>query len=375
MSISTAPQFKHFQVPERLLMGPGPSNISTSVEKALGQPLIGHLDPQFLVLMNEVQEMLQYAFQTKNKLTIPVSGTGSAGMEAIFANLVEPGDKVLVCQNGLFSGRMVEMIEKLGGNVATIQKPWGEVFSKEEIAKKMDEEKPQFLALVHAETSTGAQQPMDGIGEIAASHGALMIMDCVTSLAGTPVKIDEWGVDAAYSGTQKCLSVPPGLSPITISERASKKIADRKSKIPTWYLDLSKVASYWGSERAYHHTAPISMNYALHEGLREVCEEGLENRWHRHMENHLYLAERLGKMGFKFVAAKENRLPQLNAVYIPEQYNDAAVRSRLLEDFQIEIGGGLGEFKGKVWRIGLMGETSKKENVDRLIEALNSCLA
>lgn len=339
----------------------------------MATPLLGHLDPEFVKIMNETQQMLRYVFQTKNNLTLPVSGTGSAGMETCVVNLIEPGDTMLVCVNGVFGQRMADVAGRAGAKVETIQRPWGQVFEPDEIAAAAKRIRPKVIGIVHAETSTGAWQPMDQLGRIAHDNGSLLLMDCVTSLAGVPVLLDEWGIDAAYSGTQKCLSCPPGLSPVSFSPRAAEVIKSRKTKVQSWYLDMSMVERYWGDERFYHHTAPISMNYALREALRLVCEEGLEARWARHARNHSNLKAGLKTLGIDYAAQEGHQLPQLNAVMIPAGVEDLPVRKKLLSDFGIEIGGGLGDFKGKVWRIGLMGHASRAENVLLFLAALEKC--
>ena len=362
--------------PRRILMGPGPSDTHPRVLAALAQPTVGHLDPYFLKIMNEVQSMLREVFQTSNPLTIAVSGTGSAGMETCVVNLVSPGDRMVVGVNGVFGGRMKDVAERAGAIVHAMQRPFGEVFTLEEIEKAVKTHKPQVVGIVHAETSTGACQPMEGIAKIVHDAGAVLIMDCVTSLGGRPVRIDDWGVDAAYSGTQKCLSCPPGLSPLTFGPRALERLDARETKVQSWYLDLSMVRNYWAeSSRIYHHTAPINMNYGLHEALRVVLEEGLEARFARHLKNHYALRAGLTALDIQFAVAEEHRLPMLNAVFIPEGVDDVEVRSRLLNAFGIEIGAGLGPMKGKTWRIGLMGETSCPRNVLNFLAALENCLA
>jgi alanine-glyoxylate transaminase/serine-glyoxylate transaminase/serine-pyruvate transaminase len=361
--------------PRRLLMGPGPSDTHPRVLAALAQPTVGHLDPYFLKIMNEVQAMLRLVFQTENQLTLAVSGTGSAGMETCVVNLVEPGDRFVVCVNGVFGGRMRDVAERAGANVLAIERPFGEVFTLEELKRAIDQHKPQVVGIVHAETSTGACQPMEGVADLVHDAGALLIMDCVTSLGGRPVCVDAWEIDAAYSGTQKCLSCPPGLSPVTFSPRALARLDARKTKVQSWYLDMSMVRNYWAeSSRVYHHTAPINMNFALHEALRVVLEEGLEARFARHLKNHMALRAGLNALGIEFAVAEEHRLPMLNAVLIPNGVDDAAVRGRLLHEFGIEIGAGLGPMKGKTWRIGLMGETSSPRNVLLFLAALENCL-
>jgi len=361
--------------PRRILMGPGPSDIPPRVLAALGAPTVGHLDPYFLRIMDETQTMLRQVFETQNRLTIAVSGTGSAGMETCVVNLVEPGDRVLIGVNGVFGGRMAEVARRCGAEVTVIERPFGEVFTSDEIARATAAHRPRIVGLVHAETSTGALQPLEEIAGIVHDAGALLLVDCVTSLGGLPVEIDRWGVDAAYSGTQKCLSCPPGLAPVTFSPRAEQAIQQRRTKIASWYLDTSLIANYWSDKsRAYHHTAPINMNYALHEALRAVLEEGLPARHARHRRNHLALRAGLEALGIEFAVAEPHRLPMLNAVTIPAGVDDKAVRGRLLSEFGIEIGGGLGPMAGKTWRIGLMGETSQPRNVLLFLAALESCL-
>ena len=360
--------------PTRTLMGPGPSDIAPSVLSAMAAPTVGHLDPYFLKVMDEVQTMLRQLFQTENSLTFAVSGTGSAGMETCIANLIEPGDKIVIGVNGVFGGRMCDVAERYGAEVTRLERPFGEVFSSAEIEVAVKEVQPKVVALVHAETSTGALQPLEEISQLVHDNGAMLLIDCVTSLGGLPVKIDEWNIDAAYSGTQKCLSCPPGLAPVTFSPRAQEAINSRQQKVQSWYLDTTMLSSYWGSDRAYHHTAPINANYGLHEALRLLLEEGLENRFTRHKENHLALRAGLEALGLEYLVAEEYRLPMLNSVSIPEGVDDATVRKQLLNDFNIEIGGGLGPLKGKAWRIGLMGEACSKSNVLLFLAALEQCL-
>jgi alanine-glyoxylate transaminase / serine-glyoxylate transaminase / serine-pyruvate transaminase len=361
--------------PRRILMGPGPSDISPRVLQALAAPTVGHLDPYFLQIMNETQQMLRQVFRTENPLTMSVSGTGSAGMEACVVNLVEPGDRMVVCVNGVFGTRMADVATRCGAEVTTIERPFGEVFTPEEVEEIVKRVKPKVVGIVHAETSTGALQPLEEISRIVHDHGALLLVDCVTSLGGLPVEIDGWQIDAAYSGTQKCLSCPPGLAPVTFSPRAVEVMDARKSKVASWYLDMSMVRNYWSDKsRAYHHTAPINMNYGLHEALRIVLEEGLDARFDRHRQNHLALRAGLEALGVDFAVAREHRLPMLNAVRIPDGVDDKQVRSQLLSEYGIEIGGGLGPLAGKNWRIGLMGETSTRRNVLMFLAALEASL-
>ncbi len=372
-------QFRHtigqLDMPPRLLLGPGPSNAHPRVLQALGMRQVGHLDPAFIKLMNEVQDLLRYAWQTENKLTIPVSGTGSAAMEATLANLVEPGDVVLVGVNGFFGLRLVDMAGRYGADMRQIEKPWGEVFELDELKTAVAQHRPTILALVHAETSTGACQPLDGVGDLCREHDCLLLVDTVTSLGGVPLLLDEWQVDAAYSGSQKCLSCPPGISPFTLGPRAVEKLSRRKTKVANWYLDMSLVGQYWGSERTYHHTAPINMNYALREALRLVAEEGLAARWQRHRETAVYFWQGLAELGLDCHVAEPYRLPSLTTVRVPDGVDPKAVTGRLLSEYNIEIANGLGQLAGKVWRVGLMGFNSRKENAALLLAALREVLA
>jgi alanine-glyoxylate transaminase/serine-glyoxylate transaminase/serine-pyruvate transaminase len=355
-------------------MGPGPSDVDPRVLAALCAPTVGHLDPYFLKIMDELQGMLRQVFRTQNRLTLAVSGTGSAGMETCVANLIEPGDKMVVGVNGVFGGRMADVAARCGAEVIKIERPFGEVFDPAEIEAAMKTHRPKVVGLVNAETSTGAYQPMPEIAKIVHAHGGLVVMDCVTSLAGMPVEIDGWDIDAAYSGTQKCLSCPPGLAPVTFGDRAVAALDARKTKVQSWYLDLQMVKEYWGGSRAYHHTAPINMNYGLHAALHCVLEEGLEQRWERHAKLHHVLRAGLEALGLSYVVAEPYRLPMLNSVRIPDGIDDAKVRSLLLQEFGLEIGGGLGPMKGKVWRIGLMGAACTPKNVVTCVSALEYAL-
>lgn len=355
-------------------MGPGPSAIHPSVLAALAAPTVGHLDPCFLRIMDELQSMLRQVFQTSNPMTMAISGTGSAGMETCVVNLIEPGDRMVACINGVFGGRMAEVAERLGAEVTRIERPYGEVFSPEEIHEVVQRVRPKALGIVHAETSTGAWQPLDDIAHVVHDAGSLLIVDCVTSLGGVPVEVDRLGIDAAYSGSQKCLSCPPGLAPVTFGPRALEAIDRRTRKVSSWYLDIGLLRNYWGSNRAYHHTAPINMNYALHEALRLTLEEGLEARFARHLLHHRALKAGLAAMSIQYSTAPGCGLPMLNSIRIPDGADDAAVRTQLLNQFGIEIGGGLGPMKGKVWRVGLMGETAQKSNVLLFLAALEQCL-
>jgi alanine-glyoxylate transaminase/serine-glyoxylate transaminase/serine-pyruvate transaminase len=358
----------------RILLGPGPSTVHPRVLRAMAHPLVGHLDPQFIALMNEVQDLLRYVFQTENALTIPVSGTGSASMETSLCNFIEPEDSVLIGVNGYFGERLCDMAARYGADVRRVECPWGEVFSPDDFEGALRERPAKLVALVHAETSTGVLQPMEQIANVVHRHGGLLVMDCVTSLGGIPVTIDAWDVDVAYSGTQKCLSCPPGLGPLTVSSRAREMLHQRKTRVANWYLDLTMVEKYWGSERTYHHTAPISMTYALREALRLVHEEGLEARFERHRSNAALLWAGLEDLGLEVCVPSVHRLPSLTTVWIPEGVDEGAVRRRLLDEYNIEIAGGLGAFKGRVWRIGLMGYSSQRENVLLLLGALKHLL-
>jgi len=367
-----------FNPPVRTLMGPGPSDVHPRILQALSRPTIGHLDPAFVGMMDEVKKLLQYAFQTDNELTIPVSAPGSAGMETCFVNLIEPGEKVIVCQNGVFGGRMKENVERAGGIAVMVMDDWGKAVDLAKLEQALESNKDaKLVAFVHAETSTGAQSDAKGIWELAHKHGCLVIADCVTSLGGTPIKVDEWGLDAVYSGTQKCLSCVPGLSPVTFSERAIEKIKNRKSPVQSWFLDLNLVMGYWGegAKRAYHHTAPVNALYALHESLVMLREEGLENAWKRHAFQHSALKAGLEAMGISFVVKEADRLPQLNTVFIPDGVDDALLRARLLSEYNLEIGAGLGALAGKVWRIGLMGNSAHSEKVIFCLSALEAILS
>lgn len=359
---------------KRVLMGPGPSDVDPRVLEALSRPTIGHLDPAFLEILNKIRELLQYTFMTKNEMTLAMSGTGSAGMETCVVNLIEPGDSMLVCINGVFGNRMFDVAQRCGSDVAKLEIEWGNVFEPQQIADALKKKPAKVVGIVHAETSTGAVQPLEELSKIVHEHGALLLVDAVTSLGGIEVNVDGWQIDACYSGTQKCLSCPPGLSPVTFGESAIKKMESRKTKAQSWYLDLSLIRQYWGSERLYHHTAPINMNYALLEALKMVREEGLEKRWQRHLVNHKILKAGLTALGIKFLAQAGYELPMLNAVSVPDGVDDALLRGQLLREFGIEIGGGLGKFKGKAWRIGLMGAASTTSNVILFLSALEKCL-
>ncbi|MCF6210697.1 MAG: alanine--glyoxylate aminotransferase family protein [Gammaproteobacteria bacterium] len=366
-----------FNPPVRTLMGPGPSDVHPRVTGAMARPCIGHLDPAFVGMMDEVKQMLQYAFQTKNQLTIPVSAPGSAGMETVFQNLLERGDKAIVCQNGVFGGRMKEVVERCGAIPVMVEDEWGKPVDPQKVEDALKANSDaKLVALVHAETSTGARSDVETISRIAHEHEALVLVDAVTSLGGSELRVDDWQIDAIYSGTQKCLSCTPGISPVSFSERAVEVITLRKSKVQSWFLDTNLVMGYWGpnAKRAYHHTAPVNALYALHESLVMLQEEGLENAWARHDRNHLALRAGLEAMGLSFVVEEEYRLPQLNSVTIPEGVDDTAVRGRLLNEFNLEIGAGLGALAGKVWRIGLMGHSSRAENIFLCLSTLEAVM-
>jgi len=361
--------------PIRVLLGPGPSNVHPRVLKALSTPLVGHLDPEFIRLMEETKELLRFVFQTKNALTFPISGTGSSGMEACFVNLLEPGDEAVIGVNGVFGTRMKDIVERCGAKPIVMETQWGNVFTPEQVRNALNQcRRPKLVALVHAETSTGAWQPLQEISPIVHGAGALFVVDAVTSLGGCPIQVDAWGIDARYSGTQKCLSCPPGLSPVTFNQAAIDVIRARKSKVQSWYLDLTMIEKYWGEERVYHHTAPISMTYALREALRLVQEEGLTARFRRHQQNHEALVAGLTALGMTLAAQEEHRLWTLNSVTIPSGVDDATIRQQLLDEYNIEIGAGLGPLRGKVWRIGLMGESSTRNNTLLVLSALESIL-
>jgi alanine-glyoxylate transaminase / serine-glyoxylate transaminase / serine-pyruvate transaminase len=361
--------------PTRILLGPGPSNVHPRVLRALGTPLVGHLDPAFIERMEETKRLLRAAFRTENALTIPISGTGSAGMEACLVNLLEPGDTAIVGVNGVFGTRIADIVERCGATPVAVEAPWGRIIDPADIERALRAHPgAKLVAVVHAETSTGAWQPLEEIGRLARDAGSLFLVDAVTSLGGCPLEVDRWLIDACYSGTQKCLSCPPGLAPLTFGERAVAALHARKSKVRSWYLDLSMIERYWGDERVYHHTAPISMNYALLEALRLVDEEGLEKRWRRHERHHQALKAGLAGLGLELAAQEGHQLWMLNSVRIPPGVDDAGVRRALLVDFDVEIGGGLGPLKGKTWRIGLMGESSSEANVLLLLSALERIL-
>jgi alanine-glyoxylate transaminase/serine-glyoxylate transaminase/serine-pyruvate transaminase len=361
-------------LPPRLLLGPGPSNYSNRVRQALSTNEIGHLDPRFIDIMNETQELLRYVWQTDHAFTIPVSGTGSAAMEASLANLVEPGDVVLIGVNGYFGERLCDMASRYGADIRRIDKDWGDVFSLDEIGEALEFHRPSLLGLIHAETATGALQPMDRIGKLCREFNCLLLLDTVTSLGGVPVTLDRWHVDVSYSGGQKCISCPPGIAPLTLGPRALEKLNHRKTKVANWYLDMTLLSKYWGPERTYHHTAPVNMVFALREALRIIAEEGLEDRWERHLRNAEALWEGLEDIGVSPLVFEEWRLPSLTTAIVPEGVGAKAVAAYLLEHFNIEIAGAFGPLAGKVWRIGLMGHNSRHENVVLLLAALKEAM-
>ena len=364
-----------FHPPARILMGPGPSNVDPRVLLASAKPILGHLDPEFFKIMNYVQDLLRYVFGTQNAHTIAISGTGSAGMDAAFVNVVEPGDRVLVCVKGFFGERMADVAERCGANLRTLSVPWGKAFDLADVEKELRTFQPKVLAIVQAETSTGVLQPLEEFSKILRGHPeTLLLVDTVTSLGGHPVKVDEWGIDICYSGTQKCLGAPSGLAPITFSPKAMEKIKGRAKKVQSFYLDMNMLGKYWGSERAYHHTAPSTMNYALLEALRIVGEEGLQRRYERHRRNHLALVQGIEAMGLCMFVEKPYRLWSLNAISIPAGIDDVKGRKKLLEEYNLEIGGGLGNLKGKIWRVGLMGYSSSESNVMYFLTALEQTL-
>jgi len=372
---TSANSFPELRPPARVLLGPGPSNVHPRVMKAMLSPVLGHLDPDFVGIMEDIKKLLRLVFRTANEITFPVSGTGSAGMECVMANLIEEGDDVVVGAAGVFGGRLAEVADRMGAKVHKVEAQWGRIIEPDQIAQALSKiEKPKLVAIVHSETSTGIHQPLQEISKMTHLSGALFAVDGVTSLGCVPLEIDEWGIDACYSCTQKGIGAPPGLAPVTFSPRAMEAVHKRKTKCRSWYFDVGLIEQYWGPDRLYHHTAPITMNYAIYEALRIVVEEGLETRFKRHVANAAALVAGLKGMGVEMAAQEGHRLPQLTAITIPEGIKDAKVRERLLKLFNIEIGAGLGPFKGKVWRIGLMGEGSRRENVMLVLNALEEIL-
>ena len=366
-----------FIPPTRTLMGPGPSDVHPRVLQAMARPTIGHMDPEFIGMMEEIKKLLQHAFRTKNEMTVVVSGPGSAGMETCFVNLLEPGDKVVVCRNGVFGGRMTENVERCGGIPIMVEEEWGRAVDPGKVESSLkNNPDARFLAFVHAETSTGALSDVRRLVQVAHAHGCLTIVDAVTSLGGVPLEVDGWQIDAVYSGSQKCLSCTPGLSPVSFNERAMEIVRKRRKKVQSWFLDLNLVTQYWGggAQRVYHHTAPVNALYGLHEALVILQEEGLENAWERHARNHRMLRDGLGVLGLAFCVPEEERIPHLNAVAIPDGTEDGPTRKRMLEEFGLEIGAGLGPMAGKIWRIGLMGHSSNPKNVTYCLSVLKSVL-
>lgn len=363
------------QIEEILLMGPGPSYVPEAVYEAIGKKTLGHMDPYFLKIMDAIKEQLKQILNTQNELTVAMSGTGSAGMETCFVNLVETGDPVLVLINGVFGMRMQDVASRLGAEVDTLEFEWGTPVTIDEVKKKISEKQYKIVAVVHAETSTGVCNPVAEIGESIKNTECIYLVDTVTSLGGMAIEMDRWGIDALYSGSQKCLSCPPGLAPVSFSERAVKALQGREKKVPNWYLDLSMIVKYWeGQKRVYHHTAPINMLYGLYQALSLILQEGVDRVYQRHLDNHRVLVDGLEKLGLKMVVEPEYRLPMLNSVYVPDGIDEASVRKELRERYKIEIGAGLGPLAGKIWRIGLMGHTARPENVARVLDALEHIL-
>ena len=360
-------------IQEVLLMGPGPSCVPPSVSQAMAKPTIGHLDPYFIQIMDSIKERLRTLLNTANELTIPMSGTGSAGMEAAFVNLIEKGDPVLILKNGVFGMRMEDVAARLGADVDVLEFEWGTPVLADQVQAKLKEKHYAIVAVVHAETSTGVCNPVAEIGKLLQGSQTIYLVDAVTSLGGLEMRMDDWGIDALYSGTQKCLSCPPGLAPLSFSPKAMAKLESRQTKVPNWYLDLTLIMSYWkGASRAYHHTAPINMHYGLYQALQLILEEGLDAVYARHLENHKLLVQGLADMGLEMLVDPDYRLPMLNSVKIPPGVDEAQVRGNLLKKHKIEIGAGLGPLAGKIWRIGLMGHTARPENVERLLTALRA---
>ena len=372
-AFSPTKKISTFYPPQRTLMGPGASDTHPRVLSAMARPTLGHLDPVFTNMMEELKSLLRYSFQTTNLMTFPVSGPGSVGMEMCFVNMVNPGDKVIVCRNGVFGSRMLENVQRCGGVAVVVDDNWGEPVDPQKVEDALKQNPDtKIIAFVHAETSTGALSDAKTLCEIAQRYNCMTIVDAVTSLGGSPLLIDEWKIDAIYSGSQKCLSCPPGLSPVSFSERVIELVKNRKTKVQSWFMDLNLVLGYWGEARTYHHTAPTNALYALHEALVMLYEEGLEHSWARHQRNHEALKAGLETFGTKYLVDEEYRLPQLNSVYIPDGVDEKEVRRRLLAEYNLEIGAGLGDFAGKIWRFGLMGYSSKIDNVMLCLNALET---
>jgi alanine-glyoxylate transaminase / serine-glyoxylate transaminase / serine-pyruvate transaminase len=366
-----------FEPPRRVLMGPGPSDVHERVLNAMARPTVGHLDPAFVGLMDEIKDLLRYVFRTQNALTMPVSGPGTAGMESCVVNLVEPGDRVVICQNGVFGARLADMARRAGAEVVVVEDEWGRAASPEKLETALAANPDvDLVGFIQAETSTGALSDAESLARVAHDHEALALVDTVTALGGVPVEVDGWGLDVVYSGTQKCLSAPPGLSPITLNDEAAERVRSRETPVQSWFMDLNLVMGYWGGgKRSYHHTAPVNALYGLHEALLMVKEEGIENAWARHRRNHEALRAGLETLGMRFIVPELERLPELNAVSVPEGVDEAKVRGRLLEEYNLEIGAGLGALAGRIWRIGLMGYASRPENVMLCVRALGEVLA
>jgi alanine-glyoxylate transaminase / serine-glyoxylate transaminase / serine-pyruvate transaminase len=367
-------EFKYINPAQRILMGPGPVEVPPRVLQAMSAPCVGHLDPYFLQVMDETQRQLRFLFQTENGLTIPVSGTGTAGMEACLVNMLEPGDEAVICVHGVFGARMTEMVQRIGAKLIRVDREWGRATDPEAVRKAVKGRNPKLIAVVHGETSTGVCQPLKDLKAIAKEVGALFMVDTVSSLGGVDIALDRDGIDVCYSGSQKCISCPPGLAPLSFNEAAMNVLRKRKTPVMSWYLDMSMVQNYWGPERKYHHTAPVNMIYALRESLRIIVEEGLEPRFARHKLNHKALVAGVETMGLSMLVPEPERLPTLNAVKIPQGVEDLKVRKALLEEFGIEVGGGLGALAGKIWRVGLMGHSSTKRNVFLFLSALGTIL-
>ena len=360
---------------ETLLMGPGPSSVSPTIYSSISKTTIGHLDPKFIEIMDAIKAQLQILMGTQNELTIPISGTGSAGMETCFVNLIEKNDNVLILSNGVFGGRMIDVCQRLGANVDSLNQKWGHAITADMVKEKIANTNFDLIAIVHAETSTGVRNPIEDIAPLINATNALFVVDAVTSLGGLEIQMDDWGIDALYSGTQKCLSCPPGLSPVSFSQKALDKLMNRKTKVPNWYLDLSMIANYWsGKQRAYHHTAPINMVYALYQALYDIIEQNPKTVFQKHVDAHLYLLKKIEQLNLELLVEEKYRLPMLNAIKIPHGIKDMEVRGPLLNQYKIEIGGGLGDLAGHVWRIGLMGYTAQNKNIDRLFTSLKSLL-